>query len=208
MTTLEKIRKEILDYFLWDGQSVDNLPLYVRRVLNIIDKYAEQEPCDDCEVGNPCLYCEHEFKDKRIEQMCKDCIHAGVYGANSMKCTLRDEIVFNDGRCNSFEPKVNEPCEDAVSRQAVDTLVDELARAISYERCCMARGRSTATIMQNILDLPSVRPQEPKTGHWIDTDEGFSPCECSECGKVEFKKSDYCPNCGAKMVEPQESEEV
>ena len=47
-----------------------------------------------------------------------------------------------------------------------------------------------------------------KVGHWIDTDEGFSPCECSECGKVEFKKSDYCPNCGAKMVEPQESEEV
>lgn len=45
---------------------------------------------------------------------------------------------------------------------------------------------------------------EPKTGHWIDTDEGFSPCECSECKLVEFKKSRYCPNCGAKMVETQE----
>lgn len=43
-----------------------------------------------------------------------------------------------------------------------------------------------------------------KTGHWIDTDEGFSPCECSECKSVEFKKSKFCPNCGAKM----ESEEV
>ena len=41
--------------------------------------------------------------------------------------------------------------------------------------------------------------QEPKTGHWIDMDEGFSPCECSECGAVEFNKSKYCPNCGAKM---------
>lgn len=56
MTTLEKIKLEILDYFLWDGQSIDNLPLYVRRVLNIIEKYAEQEPTDD-----KCHYCEHDF---------------------------------------------------------------------------------------------------------------------------------------------------
>ena len=46
--------------------------------------------------------------------------------------------------------------------------------------------------------------QEPKTGHWIDIDEGFSPCECSECESVEFIKSKYCPNCGARMFEPQE----
>ena len=50
-------------------------------------------------------------------------------------------------------------CNDAISRQAVDTLVDELARTISDERCCMPRGRSTATIMQDIIDLPSVIPQ-------------------------------------------------
>lgn len=50
--------------------------------------------------------------------------------------------------------------DDLIQRQAVDTLVDELARAISDERSCMSRGRSTATIMQNILDLPSVKPQE------------------------------------------------
>ena len=61
--------------------------------------------------------------------------------------------------------------DDLIQRQAVNTLVDELARAISDERCCISRGRSTATIMQNILDLenvikalPSVKPQEPK---WI-----------------------------------------
>ena len=57
--------------------------------------------------------------------------------------------------------KPQEPCDDAVSRRAVNILVDELARAISDERCCISRGRSTATIMQDILDLPSVKPQEP-----------------------------------------------
>lgn len=54
---------------------------------------------------------------------------------------------------------------DVISRQAVNALVDELARAISDERCCMSRGRSTATIMQDILDLPSVKPN---TGHCKD----------------------------------------
>ena len=53
----------------------------------------------------------------------------------------------------------SESCEDCVSRHAVDALVDELARAISDERCFLSRGRSTASIMQDILDLPSVTPQ-------------------------------------------------
>lgn len=55
--------------------------------------------------------------------------------------------------------ELTEPCDDAISRQAVDTLVDELARAISDERCCISRGRSTAAIMQDILDLPPVTPK-------------------------------------------------
>lgn len=48
-----------------------------------------------------------------------------------------------------------ENTEDLISRQAVNELVDELARAISDERSFISRGRDTATIMQDILDLPS-----------------------------------------------------
>lgn len=55
-----------------------------------------------------------------------------------------------------------EQCADAISRQKVNILVDELARAISDERCCMPRGRSTGAIMQDILDLPPVNSQEQK----------------------------------------------
>jgi len=79
--------------------------------------------------------------------------------------------------------------------------------------------------------MPSVTPQEPKTGHWIadartyyeelkkrglGVDE-YTPyftddIACSEClakystldNETQFFK--HCPNCGAKMVEPQESE--
>lgn len=52
-----------------------------------------------------------------------------------------------------------QPCEDCISRKAVNVLIDELARAISDERCFISRGRSTANIMQDILDLPSVTPK-------------------------------------------------
>ena len=133
-----------------------------------------------------------------------------------------------DGECmtqsHCFEVKQmaikaleQESCDDCISRQAVDTLVDELARAISDERCCMPRGRSTATIMQDILDLPSVTPQ-PKIGHWIKTPkavmgEGYM-WYCDKCEYQVYQDSSrpypserYCPNCGCRMVEPQESED-
>lgn len=109
--------------------------------------------------------------------------------------------------------------DDAISRQAVDTLVDELARAISDERCFMSRGRSTATIMQDILDLPSVTCSEKQngSGEWLhqqlipDDVTGHMHGECSCCHKVRIVDN-YCPNCGCHMVEPQpykaESEEV
>ena len=27
----------------------------------------EQEPCDNCEVGNPCIYCKHGFEPQESE---------------------------------------------------------------------------------------------------------------------------------------------
>lgn len=66
--------------------------------------------------------------------------------------------------------------------------------------------------MDDIRALPSVTPQEPKTGHWIymgqSEKNGLKICKCSECGKRTYGSLDYCGNCGAKMVEPQESEET
>lgn len=104
-----------------------------------------------------------------------------------------------------------EPCEDTISRQAVNTLVDELARAISDERCCISRGRSTATIMRDFYHLPSVNPQA-KTGHWIAEDmfDGNLAYRCSECSELFWIESgtpkdneyNFCPKCGKRLVEP------
>lgn len=95
-----------------------------------------------------------------------------------------------------------EPCEDAVSRQAVLDKMKERDEELS------------SICPRDIRELPSVTPQ-PKTGHWIvgkytedDIRYNDRSYKCSECGRVVDFKDNFCPNCGAKMVDPQESEET
>ena len=97
-----------------------------------------------------------------------------------------------------------ESCEDAISRQA------------AIDACNQSINMFEAT--DRIEDLPSVHA-EPRTGHWEPTGyDGYADgypvvdeWECSECGYEHYGDDDtltaFCPNCGAKMVEPQESEE-
>lgn len=68
--------------------------------------------------------------------------------------------------------------------------------------------------VNNIKALPSVTPIRPK-GHWIEHEKSISTAfkhlrECS-CCKCYFDwmmpRNSFCPNCGARMIEPQESEE-
>lgn len=86
-----------------------------------------------------------------------------------------------------------EPCDDAISREAVIEKLNELDWQELY---------LPIHFKEHIIDeLPSVTQ---KSGKW-----GTS-CTCSVCGQwriLESEKNDgkykYCPNCGAKM----ESEE-
>ena len=96
------------------------------------------------------------------------------------------------------EPK----CRDCVSRDYLLSIANKDG----------AYGYVSA---HEIINAPSVNPQ-PKTGHWIDTDEwretvdGFEQWgyfrKCSKCGYVfKFLEIDnYCPNCGAKMDESED----
>ena len=60
-------------------------------------------------------------------------------------------------------------------------------------------------ICNKIKELPSVNPQEPKTGHWkrISMDKYTEHAKywyrCDRCGKDNLGNTDWCPNCGADM---------
>ena len=82
---------------------------------------------------------------------------------------------------------------DYISRQAVLELIAD------YDL-------SMGQVVKGIHALPSVTPQEPKTGHWIK----ISPAniyECSECGQNVMTQDicayKFCHGCGAKMAETE-----
>ena len=119
-----------------------------------------------------------------------------------------------------LEALEEEPSEDAISRQAVLEAVKKntfrltFAEEQGYEGhvAWSAEAVYSDVIEGALLELPSVNPQ-PKTGHWIrkTNDYGASSYMCSECGRWHpiYNHSlgfDYCNGCGARMVEPQESE--
>ncbi|MBR3243785.1 MAG: zinc ribbon domain-containing protein [Parasporobacterium sp.] len=104
-----------------------------------------------------------------------------------------------------LEKQIQEPCGNAISRQAVLDIVD------SYSESQSNVEDVTQDIISDIMALPSVNPQ-PKIGHWkrISMDRYTTHAQywykCDKCGEHNLGNTDYCPSCGAKMVEPQESE--
>lgn len=105
-----------------------------------------------------------------------------------------------------------EPCEDAIPRSTAITLVNDLQTNGGFS--CYA---DYEYLYDHLSTMPSVNPQEPKTGHWIYDDIANS-WRCDKCGETpktmgyvgtadfmteHFK---FCNHCGAKMIEPQESE--
>lgn len=222
------LREEMWKYEQITGESAEHVPII--KLGAFLDGY---------EMGLKALE-QTELKS------CEDCISRKDTIEWLKKVTVTEGIEFQTG----FEqilydieqmPPVTlqiEPCEDAISRQAVldekythtypDGFVEEYVTVKDIlelppvtqqiESCddCIDREEvikllekeDWADTVTGVLALPSVTPQ-PKTGHWI---EGFNDLEgevrftCSSCGEYQLFETDYCPNCGAKMVESQESE--
>jgi hypothetical protein len=59
-------------------------------------------------------------------------------------------------------------------------------------------------IVRNMLHLeaitPTVEAVPVRRGKWIERWFGYGyKVRCSKCGCLDDKRTDYCPNCGAKM---------
>ena len=154
-------------------------------------KVLEQEPCENV----PDLY----------ECPCG-------YGWDKNK-VVRHHFCPNCGRAvDGSIITEQEPCDDCISREATVERLCKVAEFMNEKRAGLGSPYVMAAlfIQDNKEEFPSVTPQ-PKMGRWIDIDDSKS--ECSICGHREFNERflfediNFCAKCGAKMVEPQKSEE-
>ena len=78
---------------------------------------------------------------------------------------------------------------DCISRADARSLICDID--LKHHTFGMSR-KVFKDLYNGIDDLPSVTPQEPKTGRWIDN-------KCTNCGyEVQpWNTTNYCPNCGA-----------
>ena len=99
---------------------------------------------------------------------------------------------FDEALKMAIKALEQKPCDDAISRDAVWDVMQEL-------------WGTSGELLDRLMALPSVNPQEPKTGHWIVEN---NMTKCSECGRFQrdcrYGHTNYCNHCGAEMIDPQE----
>ncbi len=143
-----------------------------------------------------------------------------------------EEVVEDHEKIKRIKAVTLEECKCAEEHRQLAGWLRDYKRFLAQESCndCIRRSDIGLTdfemVMCNgdykealkmLLDIikkaPPVMPQ-PKTGHWITQWNVAHQKEyyyCSECGEefsydgetgIKMNDYDFCPNCGAKMVEP------
>jgi len=116
-----------------------------------------------------------------------------------------------------------EPSGDAISRQA-DNLCSsctnigcEFQSGIVRTKCVFYMpphiepdNCGNYVVMQPTTEELCIK-QEPKTGHWIEhtgwNDDNYNTeYSCSNCNEWVKEKTNFCPNCGARMWEEKANE--
>lgn len=96
-----------------------------------------------------------------------------------------------------FALEEQEPCEDVISRHKAAIIQALKDNFIDPEDAGLTI-KGEYWLAREVLAI--IEGTEPKTGHWIANMNGTYTCD--KCG-CKHSRSNYCPNCGAKMVEPR-----
>ena len=123
---------------------------------------------------------------------------------------------YKKGYESAMEDYKQQPCEDAISREAALNTINAMRVACDTNDI----ADYYILLLEAFKQLPPVTPKQ-KSGHWewvqYDSSPNIGNWRCSECRAIiphTPKETDntpiykLCPMCGAKMVEPQESEEI
>ena len=114
-------------------------------------------------------------------------------------CTNGDDLV---AITMAIQALSQEPCDDAISRDAVKQAINCWIGSGEYRYAMSERF-----LIDRINDLP---PVTQKSGKWIMSDDGLYRPICDKCGAHPWKGYiptveeatevfKYCPNCGAEM---------
>lgn len=101
------------------------------------------------------------------------------------------------------------PCEDAVSRQAVLSKIKEVCFGEEWVKFRIDNGSNgQRDFLTNYIEqLPSVTPQR-KVGRWVilkDEYDDITEAVCSCCDKHGNPKWAFCPKCGARMEDGEDT---
>ena len=204
MTREEKIShlKGILSEINENDNAVCYLTSEDSELIESAIEALEQEPCEDA-ISRKAV------TDTSICEgiSCNECSFGKDFEYGFSECQLKKRV----DALPSVQPKLIE-CEDAISRNIAVANVQELAKLHPND------SNNLNKVVKCLETLPPVTPQ-PKIGHWIKY--GIPRCgeqhyKCTNCDEYfnfglysdYYKKAfKFCPNCGCRMVEPQESEE-
>ena len=174
----------------------------------LAEYYNYPNVCPTCknEETELCEWCGHNQNYEPIQPQEGDLLNKTDTNFNNH--TDKD-VILNDSLIN----------DRAVSLKAVLKLVnDRIGNYYIAEAIKRLPSVSQPQIASDCVGRKYIVHEVERThGHWIGIDEEpHEDYECDRCGYMvstftaNIKPSDeykFCPNCGAKMVEPQESEE-
>ena len=143
-------------------------------------------------------------------------------------CRLRGEVKiympiewvnqFEDALTEYIKALSQEPCDDAISREFVELVVEyppaDLCTYPEYKgkpyysikyyengEEFIGYGTYKPEVLSQYLKEYFMPTVTQKSGKWIKIPK-YGKWKCSKCGtkfRFTFKEHDYCPNCGAKM---------
>ena len=97
---------------------------------------------------------------------------------------------MSGGTYDYIYSRLSEECENRMYDAEMDDLIKDLCEVL----------HDFVNLIDDIKEIPSA---EPETGHWIRM-KAYEKWECSDCNtafRFTFKEHNFCPNCGAKMIE-------
>lgn len=79
---------------------------------------------------------------------------------------------------------------------------------LSEQKAAYARGYDAGMkfIVDEVKKAPTIDPESLRpTAHWISDSVGSTNVVCSACSAISFAAYNFCPECGKRMVNTDES---